>query len=141
MHFSTQSLTLAVHPDAQVPAGNHAWAQEMDQLVPEHFSLIDRIVWCQLNASRPCMPGYDTLTHAGNHAWAREMDQLVPDHFSLINDQDAVPRSGKFVTLFKRAGERCCTLACLSTPCVHPACTGFKSCQQTQAVTQASESA
>ena len=46
------------------------------------------------------------MLRAGNHAFAREMDALVPDHFAVANDQDAVPRSGKFLALFKHAGAR-----------------------------------
>ena len=42
----------------------------------------------------------------GNHAFCRELDALVPEHWHLINDRDAVPRSGKFFVLYKRAGQR-----------------------------------
>ena len=31
---------------------------------------------------------------------------MVPDTFHVINDQDAVPRSGKFIALYKRGGHR-----------------------------------
>ncbi|KAK9807450.1 hypothetical protein WJX73_008432 [Symbiochloris irregularis] len=42
----------------------------------------------------------------GNHTFAREYENLVPDTWHLINDQDAVPRSGKFMFVFKRGGHR-----------------------------------
>ncbi|KAK9807443.1 hypothetical protein WJX73_007832 [Symbiochloris irregularis] len=42
----------------------------------------------------------------GNHTFAKEYEHLVPDTWHIINDQDAVPRSGKFMGLFKRGGQR-----------------------------------
>ncbi|KAK9813862.1 hypothetical protein WJX73_002319 [Symbiochloris irregularis] len=42
----------------------------------------------------------------GNHTFAREYEGLVPDTWHIINDQDAVPRSGKFMFIFKRGGQR-----------------------------------
>ncbi|KAK9813803.1 hypothetical protein WJX73_010334 [Symbiochloris irregularis] len=42
----------------------------------------------------------------GNHAFAKEYNKTVPDTWGLINDQDAVARGGKFLTLFKRPGQR-----------------------------------
>ena len=42
--------------------------------------------------------------HAGNHAFAAAYLKAVPDTWDLINDQDAVSRWGKLVSLYKRPG-------------------------------------
>jgi hypothetical protein len=42
----------------------------------------------------------------GNHAFAREVSERVPQLWNVINDQDTVPRSGKFLFMYKRPGQR-----------------------------------
>ncbi|KIY96518.1 hypothetical protein MNEG_11444 [Monoraphidium neglectum] len=42
----------------------------------------------------------------GNHAFAQDYGRTVPDTWHVINDQDVVPRGGKFLTLYKRNGHR-----------------------------------
>jgi len=42
----------------------------------------------------------------GNHAFAYDYNDKVPDTWNVINDQDTVPRAGKFVIMYKRPGQR-----------------------------------
>jgi len=42
----------------------------------------------------------------GNHAFARDIAAKVPNTWNVINDQDTVPRNGKFIALYKRPGQR-----------------------------------
>ena len=56
--------------------------------------------YCQLrNSSQQSWP-------AGNHGFARQYLKIVPDSWDLINDQDAISRWGKFLTVYKRPGHR-----------------------------------
>lgn len=43
---------------------------------------------------------------AGNHAFARVYEKVVPDTWHVINDQDTIPRGGKFLSAYKRNGQR-----------------------------------
>jgi hypothetical protein len=43
---------------------------------------------------------------AGNRAFARAYARAAPDTWHVINDQDTVPRGGKFLALYKRNGHR-----------------------------------
>ena len=60
---------------------------------------------------------YSSVLVSKSHSWhAFEVLPVLlhghaPDLF-VINVQDAVPRSGKFVALFKRAGEQVSQLTC-----------------------------
>lgn len=42
----------------------------------------------------------------GNHAFARDFNEKVPNTWNIINDQDTVPRTGKFLIMYKRPGQR-----------------------------------
>ncbi|KAF6262015.1 hypothetical protein COO60DRAFT_1699568 [Scenedesmus sp. NREL 46B-D3] len=42
----------------------------------------------------------------GNHMFARQYEAAVPDTWHVINDQDTVPRGGKFISAYKRNGQR-----------------------------------
>ncbi|KAK9828849.1 hypothetical protein WJX72_002401 [[Myrmecia] bisecta] len=42
----------------------------------------------------------------GNHSFAREYNKVVPNTWQVTNDQDAVPRTGKLITMYKRPGNR-----------------------------------
>ncbi|KAK9799340.1 hypothetical protein WJX73_007370 [Symbiochloris irregularis] len=44
--------------------------------------------------------------YPGNHAFCRSYDAVCPDTWHIVNDRDPVPRSGKFLCLFKRPGHR-----------------------------------
>ena len=42
--------------------------------------------------------------YIGNEAFAREYQALVPNTWHVVEEKDPVPRTGKFVCLFKRPG-------------------------------------
>ena len=46
------------------------------------------------------------MSSAGNHSFAHHYKKMVPDSWDLINDQDAISRWGKFLTVYKRPGHR-----------------------------------
>ncbi|KAK9829664.1 hypothetical protein WJX72_007213 [[Myrmecia] bisecta] len=42
----------------------------------------------------------------GNHSFAKDLKTVIPDTWHIINDQDAIPRTGKLVCLYKMPGHR-----------------------------------
>ncbi|GBF87966.1 hypothetical protein Rsub_00678 [Raphidocelis subcapitata] len=60
----------------------------------------------QARPARRRLPLARMAPWAGNHAFARDYARTVPDTWHVINDQDVVPRGGKFWALYKRNGHR-----------------------------------
>ncbi|KAL0035255.1 hypothetical protein WJX79_008828 [Trebouxia sp. C0005] len=60
----------------------------------------------------PCLKPMDVSCYTfgaprvGNHAFARQYDVTVPDTWNIINNQDVIARAGRFLGLYKRAGQR-----------------------------------
>lgn len=59
--------------------------------------------------------------YVGNHLFAQHCEASVRDTWHIVNDRDIIPRSGKFLFLFKRPG--CACLFWQSAEQIDAACT------------------